>query len=751
MKKKKAALIIISAILCSLLAACGKADEGKTKEAGKADSSTGTEYGYQVTFQDLKGMEGQFQHAELVNDAVYFTTSEDPYGQVSGKGLYQMKDKEVTELKLEEFSGEQKIAAMSKDRTGNLLLAIVSEEEPVTYEIRTVTTEGKTVSSIDVTGCFSNDPAAGISDMTADSEGNIYLVNRAGLKVVDSAGGLSFEVPDISVMDIACTAEGKAVIIYRGETGTQIKNIDVLNKQMGENLTTSKVFLGGNLVKDMQGDLLYYSGGIVYETGKEKDSREMFSMIENSINPGYVTDVIQKTDGNFLVLTSEMEYINNEPVLGVSQAVELKLVEASMLPQKTELVFGSYIFDMDIIKRIVDFNKTNEKYKIVIKEYRRDDFDFQAARNDFNMDIITNKGPDIIDLTSIGNADLYMEKGLLEDLTPWMEQDEAIANETYLEHILDVYRKDEKLYAIIPNFNIKTIVGKEALVGADSAWKLEDMIALAEHAGEGQRLFAPDITKSSLLVNICLPADIDSFVNWETGECNFNSEEFIRLMEFANTYGSTQEEAGQYDWSQMYENLSSGKQMLSVAYIANVLNIKYYEGLFGGEAVSFVGYPVNTGCGAKIAPTRSFGIMASVEKEKKEGAWQFIRQFLLEDYQESIGFTMGFPVMEKALRKQYQEAMTPDYYEDENGNQVEASKFTEYIAEAPYEIYSLSQEDVDRIDQLIWQLDSLMKTDDQINTIIEEEAAAYFGGSKSAQEAADIIQNRIQTYVKENR
>lgn len=712
MKKKKAAVIIISAILCSLLAACGKADEGKTKEAGKADSSTGTEYGYQVTFQDLKGMEGQFQHAELVNDAVYFTTSEDPYGQVSGIGLYQMKGKEVTELKLEEFSGEQKIAAMSKDRTGNLLLAIVSEEEPVTYEIRTVTTEGKTVSSIDVTGCFSNDPAAGISDMTADSEGNIYLVNRAGLKVVDSAGGLSFEVPDISVMDIACTAEGKAVIIYRGETGTQIKNIDVLNKQLGENLTTSKVFLGGNLVKDMQGDLLFYSGGIVYEGEKEKDSREMFSLIENSINPGYVTDVIQKADGNFLVLTSEMEYINNEPVLGVSQAVELKLVEAAELPQKTELVFGSYIFDMDII---------------------------------------TNKGPDIIDLTSIGNADLYMEKGLLEDLTPWMEQDEAIANETYLEHILDVYRKDEKLYAIIPNFNIRTIVGKEALVGADSAWKLEDMIALAEHAGEGKRLFAPDITKSSLLVNICLPADIDSFVNWETGECNFNSEEFIRLMEFANTYGSTQEEAGQYDWSQMYENLSSGKQMLSVAYIANVLNIKYYEGLFGGEAVSFVGYPVNTGCGAKITPTRSFSIMASVEKEKKEGAWQFIRQFLLEDYQENIGFSMGFPVMEKALRKQYQEAMTPDYYEDENGNQVEASKFTEYIAEAPYEIYSLSQEDVDRIDQLIWQLDSLIKTDDQINTIIEEETAAYFSGSKSAQEAADIIQNRIQTYVKENR
>lgn len=751
MKKKKTTVIIMSIFLCILFAACGKADEGKTKEASKADSSARTEYGYQVTFQDLEGIEGRFQHAELVDDVVYFTTSEDPYGQVSGKGLYAMKGEEVTELKLEEFSGGKKIAAMSKDGTGNLLLAIVSEEEPVTYEIRTVTTEGKTVGSIDVTDCFLNDPTAGISDMTADSEGNIYLVNRAGLKAVDSAGDLSFEAPDISVMDIACSAEGKAVIIYSGETGTQIKYIDVRNQLEGEKLAGSDVFLGGNLVSDMQGGLLYYSRGIVCEAGKEKDSRTLFSMIENSINPSCVAAVMQKADGAFLVLTSEMEYINNEPVLGESQAVELRLVDADELPQKTELVYGTYILDIDITRNIAAFNKTNEKYKIVIKEYRRDDYDFQAARNDFNMDIITNKGPDIIDLTSIGNADLYMEKGLLEDLTPWMEQDEAIANEIYLEHILDVYRKDGKLYGIIPNFNIRTIVGKEALVGADSAWKLEDMTALAEQAKEGQRLFAPDITKSSLLVDICLPADIDSFVNWETGECNFNSEEFIRLMEFANTYGSTQEEAGQYDWTQMAENLSSGKQMLNMAYIANVLNIKYYEGLFGGEAVSFVGYPVNSGCGAKITPTRSFGMKASAEKDKQEGAWQFIRQFLLEDYQENIGFNMGFPVMEKALRKQYQEAMTPDYYEDENGNQVEASKFTEYIAEAPYEIYSLSQEDVDRIDQLVWQLDSLMKTDDQINTIIEEETAAYFNGSKSAQEAADIIQNRIQTYVKENR
>jgi len=35
--------------------------------------------------------------------------------------------------------------------------------------------------------------------------------------------------------------------------------------------------------------------------------------------------------------------------------------------------------------------------------------------------------------------------------------------------------------------------------------------------------------------------------------------------------------------------------------------------------------------------------------------------------------------------------------------------------------------------------------------IITEETSAYFEGQKTAEETADIIQNRIQVYVNENR
>jgi hypothetical protein len=41
--------------------------------------------------------------------------------------------------------------------------------------------------------------------------------------------------------------------------------------------------------------------------------------------------------------------------------------------------------------------------------------------------------------------------------------------------------------------------------------------------------------------------------------------------------------------------------------------------------------------------------------------------------------------------------------------------------------------------------------DGALNEIVLEEAEAFFAGQKSAQEVAEIIQNRVQVYVNENR
>ena len=67
------------------------------------------------------------------------------------------------------------------------------------------------------------------------------------------------------------------------------------------------------------------------------------------------------------------------------------------------------------------------------------------------------------------------------------------------------------------------------------------------------------------------------------------------------------------------------------------------------------------------------------------------------------------------------------------------------------EIYAAKQEEVDAVRALIDSVDTAVEYNQQISTIISEEAAPFFEGQKSASEVADIIQSRVQIYINENR
>ena len=61
-----------------------------------------------------------------------------------------------------------------------------------------------------------------------------------------------------------------------------------------------------------------------------------------------------------------------------------------------------------------------------------------------------------------------------------------------------------------------------------------------------------------------------------------------------------------------------------------------------------------------------------------------------------------------------------------------------------------TDEDNQRVYDLIEAAVGIMENDAYIYNIITEESSAYFSGQKSAEEAAEIIQNRVQNYIDEN-
>ena len=167
----------------------------------------------------------------------------------------------------------------------------------------------------------------------------------------------------------------------------------------------------------------------------------------------------------------------------------------------------------------------------------------------------------------------------------------------------------------------------------------------------------------------CIYNNIDEFIDWENSTCKFDSEDFIRVLEFANKFPE------EPDYSEEDEGTSaklrSDKLLLMQTSLSSVQEYQMMNGLFG-EKVSYIGYPNSERKGNLIQASN--GCVAINAKSKhKDGAWEFIKTMISGEYQDSLvdkHGSWGFPVKKSALEKQFEADMTPEYYEDENGNKV---------------------------------------------------------------------------------
>ncbi len=260
-------------------------------------------------------------------------------------------------------------------------------------------------------------------------------------------------------------------------------------------------------------------------------------------------------------------------------------------------------------------------------------------------------------------------------------------------------------------------------------------------------------TRSSIFY-YCIYNNIDEFVNWETGECSFDGEDFIRVLEFAAKF----QDDADYNYNNeegISSRLRNDRILLFQNTITSVQEYQMMQGMFG-ESISFVGYPNSERQGNLIQPSGgSLGM--SAKSDKKDGAWEFMQTLLSEDYQNALvseNGSHGFPIRKSALEAQFEMDMTPNYSTDENGEQVEEPKTHWGWDDFEMEIMAATQEEVDAIKTLIASANKLGTSgsmDTQLSQIITEESEPFFKGQKSAKDVAGVIQNRIQIYVNENR
>ena len=128
-----------------------------------------------------------------------------------------------------------------------------------------------------------------------------------------------------------------------------------------------------------------------------------------------------------------------------------------------------------------------------------------------------------------------------------------------------------------------------------------------------------------------------------------------------------------------------------------------------------------------------------------------MRTLLSKDYQHN-NIWYGFPTNKDAFQYLVTKAMATEEYVDEYGDTIYPDTGGEWGWDnITVKIKPLDQANYDQIMDVINNTTKTFKYDEKMFSIISEETGAFFSGVKSAQETAELIQNRISTYVNEQR
>ena len=482
-------------------------------------------------------------------------------------------------------------------------------------------------------------------------------------------------------------------------------------------------------------DLYLCGSNAVY--GMNLDGSEavkVIDFIDSDMDITAMISIAELEDGKFAAVVSDIEGTNTVQIL--------TRVDPETVANRKTLTLGCYYLDYEVRKQVFAFNRQSRDVRISIVDYSKFDGDTGSeGMTKLNTDIASGSAPDILILSSVMPVKSYISKGVFEDLTSYYENDEEIKGELYLTNVLDAFKTDGKMYAIIPSFYVNTIVGKTADIGDGSGFTPDFADRLAKEKGVTADKMFGTCTRDDMLY-LALELCGSQFIDWEKSSCSFDSPAFIRLLQFISQFPDKYDDSREEDTSADYR---SGKSLFareSIGAFDEYVNLRY--GTFG-EEITMAGFPSETPGSAVIFPQLELAVNAS--SKDKDACWSFVRRFLLDDYQNSV--EMYWPVSIKALDQLANKAMEPLYYEDEFGNQVEDFIIVN-IGGEDIPLPRISDTEVDRIYAFLKGLDSEAYFDSSVENIIAEESAAFFAGQKSAEDVAGIIQSRVQIYINEN-
>lgn len=415
---------------------------------------------------------------------------------------------------------------------------------------------------------------------------------------------------------------------------------------------------------------------------------------------------------------------------------------------------------------IDNFNSADNGYQIVTKivdmKFYDEEFDNTVITEedgltvDFNLiqDVMNTDSVDIIPSYTFTNQSKYeilRNMGSFVDLYPFMENDPEVNKSTLNQHILSLNETNGKLCSLPAYYSLTTLVGESRYVGDKENWTVDDFISHWEQMPEGSTVNGS--RDSENIFRDVLVSNLPSFIDYENAKVNFECSEFRKILEFCNRFESNHGQKGEWDYESPRFVIAYG---LSGIMSANVFGESREIGLNCKPPYTVVGYPSPDGQGAFFTSSYTYSISAKSSPEKQRGAWEFIRQFYTEEYQQND------------VREKYVENIDGEefiYYSPEEGFCINNNAFdtiAQRTINGEYDDgertdkgieYTVSMPTQEEVDKMVTYLNSIDRWETTLDRdlwkIIEDEVMAYFAGEKSLDNTVDMIQNRASIWISE--
>lgn len=471
------------------------------------------------------------------------------------------------------------------------------------------------------------------------------------------------------------------------------------------------------------------------------------------------------------------------------------LIYAALNPVKKEL--------REYIER---FNKRHEDVQIVVRDYS-DENGVQRLLTELALGQV----PDIMEMQRFGEGkdnpyafDAYKarpegeywmpyrqmaQKGYLEDLWPYIENDPSLGLDDVLMPPLKAAEVNGGLYMIFPEFTVTTMTAAEHIVGDRWGQGMEELVErytpekgkkyaslvgteyLAERLRgwtlgeltetfaampEGSTILRLNAVRRDVYDMLCAPL-LEQYVDMETGETSFDSQGFQDMLAFLGSFPEEFKTTLSEDnlKADMVERMLTGRQLLEAVTFRTMESITSAD-TFWGTPLAVVGYPTADGSLGSYFNLHGSKLAMSATCRYKEAAWEFMRRELAEKHTYAeLQDMKGYGAVRKICVNlaNYNQAidyeLTENLWIDMSTNRT--GYFSGPLGERLFEVDLPSEYDLARFEMLVSSTTQIYWPDSALSDIVWEAVGPYFAGDRSLEETVGMIDKQVRLYVNENR